>query len=92
MLNEGSKAQSELSAVIQEKSRVEEHIALLQQRILADDKWLKAHTPTTPRYQKALEEWQALQAYVAELDAQVTSLDEALQDLRLEQERQQNPD
>lgn len=84
-----SEAQQEWNVVLQEKKRLEKHRNETQKRILAHEKRLKENAPTTQRYQKAFEEWRALQTHVGELQAQLASLDKALQDLT---ERQQHPD
>ena len=84
-----TEAQQELSIVLQEKKRLEKHINESQKRILAHEKRLQENAPTTQRYQKAFDEWQALQTHVGELQAQLASLETALQDLK---ERQQHSD
>ncbi len=81
MLNERLEALDEVSAVIQEKGRVEKQITMLRQDLLEKETWLNVHASTTQGYQEVLGDWQALQAYVTDLYAQVVSLDEALQDL-----------
>lgn len=75
-------ASSEMNAVLQEKNRVEKHIDEAQKRILLNEKKLDENAPATQIYQQALEEWHALQAYLAELQVQVASLDEVFQDLK----------
>lgn len=54
--------------------------------------WLNTHDSSTVGYQDKLEEWLALEAYVAELHAQAVSLADVAQELMLEQEAWRNPD
>lgn len=77
-----SEAQQELNVVLQEKKRLEKHISEAQKRILANEKRLKENAPTTQTYQRAFDEWSALQTHVGEIHAQLASLDQVLQDLK----------
>lgn len=78
MVTDGSKGPDELRAVVQEKRRLEKQIGALQRRIGDAEGRLATRAPTARGYQKTLEDLLALQAHVAELYAQVASLDEAI--------------
>jgi hypothetical protein len=92
MRNDLAEVENELRSVFQEKSRVDEQIAAAQQQMSMADRWLKINQPATAGYQETLEEWLALQSYVAELHAQAACLDEVALELALEREHWQNPD
>jgi|GEM_PF-5319695 len=92
MPNDLVEAENELSSVLQEKRHVQEHIDAIQQHISKDETWLSMNDPGTGDYQKTLEELIVLQAFVAELHAQVASLEEVSLELLLEREHWLNPE
>jgi hypothetical protein len=79
MLN--GKEESELDAVIQEKEQIQEQIRSSHLLLVEKHLYLVTQEPMTREYQQALEDWQALQGYIAELSVQSISLDETLRDL-----------
>jgi chaperonin cofactor prefoldin len=89
MLN--SKGESELDAVIQEKEHIEKQIRLSKLLLAGKHLYLVTEEPMTPEYQQVLEDWQALQGYIAELSAQSISLDETLRDLSKSRRREGEP-
>ena len=91
MSNDLTEVENELRSVSQEQHRVQEHIVSIQQHIGHDETWLKRNMPDALVYQETREEVLALQAYLAELQAQVVSLDDVVLELRLEQEYWLNP-
>lgn len=91
MPNDVTEVENELRSVLQDKRRVEEHMAEIQQLISSDETWLMMNTPAVPGYQETLEEHLALQAYVAELRSQATSLDDVMLELTLERASWCNP-
>jgi hypothetical protein len=92
MPNDLVEAENELSSVLQEKRHVQEHIDAIQHHISKDETWLSLNDPGTVDYQKTLEELIVLQAFVAELHAQVASLEEVSRELLLEREHWLNPE
>ncbi len=92
MTNDLTEVENELRCVSQEKHRVQEHIMSIQQHIGHDEAWLKRNMPDALGYQETREEVLALQAYLAELQAQAVSLDDVELELTLEQEYWRNPD
>ncbi len=91
MTNDLTEVENELRCVSQEKHRVQEHIMSIQQHIGHDEAWLKRNMPDALGYQETREEVLALQAYLAELQAQAVSLDDVVLELTLEQEYWRNP-
>jgi hypothetical protein len=91
MSNDLTEVENELRCVSQEQHRVQEHIISIQQHISQDETWLKRNIPDALGYQETREEVLVLQAYVAELQAQVVSLDDVVLELTLEQEYWRNP-
>jgi predicted nucleic acid-binding Zn-ribbon protein len=91
MSNDLTEVENELRSVSQEQHRVQEHIMSIQQHIGQDETWLKRNMSDALGYQETREELLALQAYVAELQAQVVSLDDVVLELTLEQEDWRNP-
>jgi hypothetical protein len=91
MTNDLTEVENELRSVSQEQHRVQEHIMSIQQHISQDETWLKRNVPDALGYQETREEALALQAYLAELQAQAVSLDDVALELRLEQEYWRNP-
>jgi hypothetical protein len=87
-----TEVENELRSVSQEQHWVQEYILEIQQHISLDETWLTMNTPATPEYQETLQELLALQAYVAELQSQTTSLDDVMLDLTLEQAYLRNPE
>jgi hypothetical protein len=92
MPNDLVEAENELSSVLQEKRYVQEHIDVIQQHISKNETWLSMNDPGTVDYQKTLEELIVLQAFVAELHAQVASLEEVSLESMLEREHWLNPE
>jgi predicted nucleic acid-binding Zn-ribbon protein len=92
MSNDLTDVENELRSVFQEQHRVQQHILSIQQHISQDETWLKSNMPDAPGYQETREEVLALQAYLAELQAQAASLDDVVLELMLEQEYWRNPD
>jgi hypothetical protein len=92
MPNDLIEAENELNGVLQEKRRVQEHIDALQQDINENEAWLALNHSGTGDSQERLEELLALQAYVAELRAQMASLEEVALELMLAREYWQNPE
>lgn len=92
MSNDLTEVENELRSVSQEKHRIQDHIISIQQHISHDETWLKRNVPDALGYQETREEVLALQAYLAELQAQAVSLDDVELELTLEQEYWRNPD
>ncbi len=91
MSNDLTEVENELRSVSQEQHRVQEHILSIQQHIGHDETWLRRSMPEALGYQETREEVLALQAYLAELQAQVVSFDDVVLELTLEQEYWRNP-
>ena len=92
MSNDLTEVENELRSVSQEKHRIQDHIISIQQHISHDETWLKRTMSDAFGYQETREEVLALQAYLAELQAQAVSLDDVELELTLEQEYWRNPD
>jgi hypothetical protein len=92
MPNDVTEIENEQRCVTQAKRQVEEQIVALQQRLHDDEIWLDLNTPATAEYRETWEEVRGLAAYIAELYAQATNLDDVLLELTLERERWDNPD
>jgi hypothetical protein len=92
MPNDLIEVENDLNSVLQGKRRVQEFIDTIQQHINNDETWLSLNHPGTGDYQETLEELLALQAYVAELCAQIESFDEVVLELMFEREHWRNPD
>ena len=92
MTNDLTEVENELRSVSQEKHRVQKYIISIQQHIGHDETWLKRNMSDAFGYQETREEVLALQAYLAELQAQAVSLDDVELELTLEQEYWRNPD
>jgi predicted nucleic acid-binding Zn-ribbon protein len=87
MPNDLMEIENELSSVLQEKHRVEEHITAIQEQILRNETWLTMNHPTTVDYQETLEELLALENYVGELQAQASCLNDVALELMLAREQ-----
>jgi hypothetical protein len=87
-----TEVENELRSASQEQHRVQKYILEIRQHISQDETWLTMNTPATPEYQETLQELLALQAYIAELGSQATSLDDVMLDLTLEQVYLRNPE
>jgi len=92
MPNDLIEVENELNGVLREKRRVQEHIDALQDDINQNEAWLMINHSGSGDYQERLEELLALQAYVAELLAQMASLEEVVLELMLAREYWQNPE
>ena len=92
MPNDLTEVENQLRSVSREQRQVQEYIIEIQQHLSQDETWLTMNTPATPEYQETLEELLALQAYIAELRSQATSLDDVMLDLTLEQVYLRNPE
>jgi hypothetical protein len=92
MSNDLTEVENELRSVSQEQHQVQEHIVSIQQHIGYDETWLRRSMPEALGYQETREEVLALQAYLAELQAQAASFDDVVLELTLEQEYWRNPD
>jgi hypothetical protein len=92
MPNDLMEIENELSSVLQEKHRVEEHITAIQEQILRNETWLTMNHPTTVDYQETLEELLALENYMGELQAQASCLHDVALELMLAQEQWRNPE
>ncbi len=86
-----AEAEQDLCLIQQEKSRVEEQLAAIQQHITIDDRWLRMNQPKTVGYPETVEELLGLQTYLADLYAQVVALQQAADQLALQLEHGQNP-
>lgn len=92
MPNDLIEVENEPNGMLQEKCRIQEYIDALQQHINQNEAWLTMNHSGTRDYQERLEELLALQAYLAELRAQMASLEDVALELMLAREYWQNPE
>jgi hypothetical protein len=78
-----AKVEQELRLILDEKRRVDEEIAAVQQQMSTADRWLTMNPPATAGYQETLEKLLGLETYLADLYAQAACLDEVTYELRL---------
>lgn len=87
MFTNGPKDPHELKSILDEKSRVEEEIRMIQRHLHHIEEQLKTCTLPSVEYQNGVEDLLALQASLAESSTHAGFLDELISEWRLEHER-----